>query len=372
MDKVKITIIGAGVIGLAIASSLSKKYKDNIIVLEKNDDFGQETSSRNSEVIHAGIYYPKDSLKQILCIEGASYLYKICKKESIPHKQLGKIIIATQPSELSALEELFNSATSNGVAKLKLLNRKEIFKLEPHTKAIAGIYSPRTGIIDSHSLMQYFIRKAKSSGVEIVYRSEVNFLEKEERGFVVGLKQDEYRFFSKIVINCAGLFSDKIATLAGLDVHKHKYQLNFCKGDYFSYAKSSPINMLVYPLPYKDKVSLGIHATLDMGSRLRFGPDAEYVTELDYKVKAVKRELFYQAAQKIIPNVEKEFIIPDMSGIRPKLQGPHDAVKDFIIKEESNLGMDGLINLIGIESPGLTACIAIARKVSNMVSEILP
>ena len=161
MDTVEITIIGAGVIGLAVAACLSKKYRDNVIVLEKNDKFGQETSSRNSEVIHAGIYYPTDSLKQKLCIEGINSLYKLCKKESIPHKQLGKIIIATQPSELTELEELFKRAISNGVAKLKLLNQREIDKLEPQTKAIAGIYSPRTGIIDSHSLMEYFIRKRR-------------------------------------------------------------------------------------------------------------------------------------------------------------------------------------------------------------------
>ena len=372
MDTVEITIIGAGVIGLAVAACLSKKYRDNVIVLEKNDKFGQETSSRNSEVIHAGIYYPTDSLKQKLCIEGINSLYKLCKKESIPHKQLGKIIIATRPSELTELEELFKRATSNGVVKLKLLNQREIDKLEPHTKAIAGIYSPRTGIIDSHSLMEYFIRKAKSSGVEIVYRSEVNFLSKEKRGFVVGLRQDEYRFSSQVVINCAGLFSDKIAALAGLNINKLGYQLHFCKGDYFSYAKPAPVNMLVYPLPRKDAVSLGIHATLDMGSRLRFGPDAGYVDEIDYQVNDSKRQLFYQAAQKIIPNLEKEAIIPDMSGIRPKLQGPYDAVKDFIIKEESDSGLKGFINLIGIESPGLTSCIAIAEKVSHIVSEILP
>ena len=371
MDKIQITIIGAGVIGLAIASGLSKKYKDNIIVIEKNDNFGQETSSRNSEIIHAGIYYPKGSLKQKLCLEGINYLYKLCKKESIPHKQLGKIIIATRSSELPRLENLFKKATSNGVTKLRLLSKREVNKLEPNTNAIAGIHSPRTGIIDSHSLMEYFNRKAKASGVEIVYRSEVNFLEKNDSGFVVGLKQDEYRFFSQIIINCTGLFSDKIAALVGLNINKLGYRLHLCKGDYFSYTKPSPINMLVYPLPDEDEISLGVHATLDMGSRLRFGPDAEYVNKIDYKVRANKKEFFYQAANKIIPNLDKESIIPDMSGIRPKLQGPHDAVKDFIIKEESDLGMDGFINLIGIESPGLTACMAIAEKVSQMVSAIL-
>ncbi|MGA1875738.1 MAG: NAD(P)/FAD-dependent oxidoreductase [bacterium] len=370
MDKAEITIIGAGIVGLAVAAELSKRHSD-IIVLERNDNFGLETSSRNSEVIHAGIYYPPGSLKQTLCLEGARHLYKICKKESIPHKRLGKIIIATHHSELSDLEALFKRATENGVPKVKLLEQREICKLEPHTKAIAGIYSPWTGIIDSHSLMKYFVKKTKATGVEIAYRSEVNYLCKEREGFVVGLKQDEYRFLSEVVINCAGLFSDRIAALAGLDIDRLGYRLHYCKGDYFSYAKPSPVSMLVYPLPRKDGQSLGVHAALEMGSRLRFGPDAEYVNEIHYQIQADKAESFYQAAQRIIPNLEKSAFLPDMSGIRPKLQGPHDSFRDFVIREESEAGLPGLINLIGIESPGLTSCVAMAKKVSQMVSRAL-
>ena len=173
-----------------------------------------------------------------------------------------------------------------------------------------------------------------------------------------------------MVINCAGLFSDRIASLAGIDIDQKGYRIYLCKGNYFSYAKPSPINRLVYPLP--DSHHLGIHATLDMGSRLRFGPDAEYVDEIDYQVKDDKvRKRFYQAARKIIPCLERDAIVPDMSGIRPKIQGPHDPFKDFIIKEESDLGLDGLINLIGIESPGLTACQAIARMVAKLVAGVM-
>ncbi len=369
MDTVDITIIGAGIIGLAVAAELSKKHKD-LILLEKNDHFGQETSSRNSEVIHAGIYYPKGSLKQKLCIEGAPLLYKICKKAAIPHKRCGKIIIATNPSELSHLEELYKKANMNGV-KTKLLDQKEIQKLEPNTNAIAGLYSPMTGIVDSHSLMKYLYSKAQSSGCEVVYRSEVVLLRKKNNGFIVGLKQDEYQFFTRVVVNCAGLFADQIAALIGLDIDRLGYRLRFCKGDYFSYQKPSPVNMLVYPVPSQDGVSLGVHATLDMGRRLRFGPDAEYVDEINYQVNASKAGLFYQAANKIIPNIDKKAIVPDMSGIRPKLGGPGVPFRDFIIKEETNTELSGFINLIGIESPGLTCCVSIAQKVSAMVSEIL-
>ncbi|MEW6381959.1 MAG: NAD(P)/FAD-dependent oxidoreductase [bacterium] len=368
MDEVRITIIGAGVIGLSIAAELSKSYTD-IVVLEKNSGFGQETSSRNSEVIHAGLYYPPDSLKLKLCLEGADYLYETCQKAAIPYKRLGKLITAPEVSELEALEKLFKNAQSHGARDLKILTRKEIRRLEPYARGIAGIHSPHTGIIDTHSLMKYLARSAQSRGADLVYCSEVTVLQKESTGFIVGLKQDNYRFRSQAVINCAGLFADRIASLPGIDIDRQGYRLHFCKGDYFSYAKPSPISRLVYPLPHTHY--LGVHATLDMGSRLRFGPDAEYSGEIDYTVQDEKAETFYQAARKIITNLEKEAIVPDMAGIRPKLQGPHDSFRDFIIKEESDLGFSGLINLIGIESPGLTSCLAIARMVAGLVAEIM-
>ncbi|MBN2372216.1 NAD(P)/FAD-dependent oxidoreductase [bacterium] len=370
MDKIGITIIGAGVVGLAIAAELSRKYTD-IVIVEKNDSFGQETSSRNSEVIHAGIYYPVDSLKSKLCIEGLNYLYEICEKASIPHRRIGKLIIATEDSELEHLEMLFEKARSNGLSELRLLDKKEIQKLEPNTNAIAGIYSPKTGIVDSHSLMGYFVNVAKSAGAEIVYNSEVDLLAKENPAFVVGLKEDQYHYQSRIVINSAGLYSDKISSLAGLDIVRLKYRLHLCKGDYFCYAKASPVSMLIYPLPPETCVGLGVHATLDMGSRLRFGPDHKYIDKIDYKVDPEKAGQFYDAAIKIIPNLERDAMVPDMSGIRPKIQGPGDSFRDFIIKDESDRGLNGLIDLIGIESPGLTACVAIAKMVMKMVEDIM-
>ncbi|MGA1794237.1 MAG: NAD(P)/FAD-dependent oxidoreductase [bacterium] len=370
MDETTITIIGAGVIGLAVAAELSKAY-DDIFVIEKNDGFGQETSSRNSEVIHAGIYYPRDSLKFRLCREGLHHLYETCESASIPYRRVGKIIIATDDSELDHLEHLFQNGASNGLTELRLLDRKGIHQLEPNTNAIAGIHSPLTGIVDSHALMKHLYHVAQDGGADIAYQSEVNFLTQEGEHFIVGIQQDDYRFKSRVVINAAGLWSDSIASLLGIDVDECGYRLHFCKGDYFAYGKPSPVSMLVYPLPDEYCTALGIHATLDLGSRLRFGPDDEYVNAIDYRVDPSKGDGFYRAASRIIPGIEREAIVPDMAGIRPKIQGPGDTFRDFLIRNEAGYGLNGFINLIGIESPGLTACLSIARMVKTMIAEIM-
>ena len=370
MEEVNITIIGAGVVGLAIAAELSSRY-DNIVVLERHNTFGQETSSRNSEVIHSGIYYPEGSLKARLCVEGAEQLYDICNKYSIPHKRLGKIIVATEQSEFKILEELHNKGQRNNVKGLVILDENDINVTEPNTAAIAALYSPNTGIIDSHSLMKHFYNMAQGNGVLFAFNSEVDRLSKENNGFVVGIQQEDYRFKSKLAINCAGLSSDYIANLAGIDIQKSSYKLKYCKGSYFSYAKPSPVKMLVYPVPHEELAGLGVHATLDLSGRLRFGPDTEYVENIDYRVDENKGERFYEAALKIIPGLERDAFVPDMAGIRPKLSGQNERVRDFVIKDETENGMRGLINLIGIESPGLTASPAIAKMVADIVSRIL-
>lgn len=370
MDEVRVTIIGAGVVGLAIASELSRKF-DDIVVLERHDSFGQEISSRNSEVLHSGIYYPQGSLKARLCVEGIDELYRICGEYSVPHRKSGKLIVAADQSELGALEDIFNKGLGNNVKDLSLIDGKAALQLEPNINALAAIYSPNTGIIDTHSLMKHFCSVAEERGVIVSYNSEVIFMEKQSSGFILGIKEEDYRLKSRIVINSAGLASDRIASLAGIDVESSGYRLKPCKGSYFSYAKPSPVNMLVYPVPWKELVGLGVHATLDLASRLRFGPDAEYIDEVDYNVDAGKRDIFYASARKIIPGLDRESFVPDMAGIRPKLQGPGEKTRDFMIQEESEKGLNGLINLIGIESPGLTASPAIAGMVSSLVSEIL-
>jgi len=353
-------------IGLAIAAELSAQYRD-IVVLEKHESYGRETSSRNSEVIHSGIYYPEGSLKSLLCREGAEHLYNLCGTFGIPHKKPGKVIIATAPEELATLEEVFRKGMANQVPDLVMLDGNDLRRLEPHTNGIAAVYSPRTGIVDSHALMTHLYNTARDRGATFAFNSELDWLSRASDHFVVGVKEGQYRFRSRIVINAAGLRSDHVAGLAGLNADKLGYRIRFCKGSYFCYQKPSPVNMLVYPVPHEELVGLGVHATLDMGMRLRFGPDVEYVSDLDYRVVEEKQDIFFAGAAKIIPGLDRDAFSPDMAGIRPKLQGPGEKTRDFVISEESGNGMPGLVNLIGIESPGLTASLAIAKKVAEMV-----
>lgn len=370
MDEVTITIIGAGVVGLSIAAELSKKV-ENIVVLEQHDSFGQETSSRNSEVIHSGIYYPTGSLKTRLCIEGAQLLYELCEQHSIPHKKLGKLIVATDESEMKKLATLFNTGKKNCVSDIRMLDQKEVAAFGSNFKAFAAIYLPSTGIIDSHSLMKYFSISAQEQGATIAYNSKVTAIEPLHDRFKICVEQENFSFISRVVINSAGLFSDDIASLAGIDVERNGYTLHYCKGSYFSYAGRYPLPMLIYPVPHQGLTGLGVHATMDLGGRLRFGPDIEYVDTIDYSVDVSKQDAFYSAALKLFPNLDKDAFVPDMAGIRPKLSGPSDPVRDFIITDESKNGMPGLINCIGIESPGLTSSPAIARMVAAMVGERL-
>ena len=367
MDEVGITIIGAGVVGLAIAAELSLKY-ESILVLEKHESYGRETSSRNSEVIHSGIYYPEGSLKSLLCREGAERLYGLCVAFNIPHRRLGKVIIATSPEELGLLEDLLRKGLANQVPDLVMLDGKDLMRLEPHTNGIAAIYSPRTGIVDSHALMTHLYKTAKDQGAIFAFNSELDWLSREKDHFMAGVKQGQYRFRSRIVINSAGLWSDQVAGLAGLDVNSWGYKIRFCKGSYFCLQKPSPVRLLVYPVPDDELVGLGVHATLDMGMRLRFGPDVEYVDKIDYDVDVEKKERFFAGASRIIPGLDRDAFSPDMAGIRPKLQGPGEKTRDFVICDESEKGLPGLVSLIGIESPGLTASLAIAKKVEELVS----
>jgi L-2-hydroxyglutarate oxidase LhgO len=370
MDEVTITVIGAGIVGLAIAVELSGKC-DNVLVIEKHESYGRETSSRNSEVIHSGIYYPEGSLKTLLCQEGAALLYNLCKNFDIPHRKLGKVIIATEPNELNTLEDLFRKGLVNQVRDLAILDKKDLNRLEPHTNGMAAIHSPHTGIVDSHALMTYFYKAAKDGGAVFAFNSEVDWLSRERDYFLVGVQQDRHCFRSRIVINAAGLWSDRIAQLTGLDIQKLGYKIKFCKGSYFCSQKLSPVRMLVYPIPYDELVGLGIHATLDMSMRLRFGPDVEYVDKIDYRVDIAKKDRFFAGASKIIPGLDRDAFSPDMAGIRPKLQGPGEKTRDFVICEESEKGLPGLVNLIGLESPGLTASLAIAKKVADLVSHYI-
>ncbi len=368
------TIIGAGVIGLAIAARYSQNH-NNVFVIEKNEKFGQETSSRNSEVIHAGIYYPPDSLKARLCVEGRKLLYALCKSQRIPFRKCGKLIVATNQDEETYLETIQAKAQANGVNDLQHLNRRQVAELEPAVKVVSALYSPSTGIIHSHRFMRHLAAQAQRNKVHYVYQCEVKHIEPQPgpryQVHVCYPDGQKERFTTRYLVNCAGLESDHIAESMGIDINAHHYQQFFWKGEYFSLAlEPGVINRLVYPVPLPNNEGLGIHATVDMGGRIKLGPNAIFLLEknYDYTVDSLHQKDFYLGAKRYLTGLNYQDLTPDYAGIRPKLQKPGDTVKDFIIQEESAKGLPGVVNLLGIESPGLTASLAIA----NYVEGILP
>lgn len=369
--EVDIAIIGAGVIGLAIACEVARQ-KEGVFVFEKNHTFGLETSSRNSEVIHSGIYYPEDSLKARFCIEGKGLLYELCERYGISYKKLGKIILATEEDEVKQLDKIYQQGKRNGVEDLTFLSRTELNKLEPNIEGRAGLFSPSTGIIDSRSLLQFFYGQAREKGVRFIFNSEVIGIEKTRTKYKVQIRDREgiSAFIARVVINAAGLNSDKVAQMLGIDIAQAGYQLHYCKGEYFSLSSKwrHLVSRLIYPTP--EQVGLGIHLTLALDGKVRLGPNARYVETIDYGVDETQKAAFYQAARKFLPYIELEDLEPEFAGIRPKLQAPGEAFRDFVIAHEDRVGFTGLINLIGIESPGLTASPAIACHVAKMVSEL--
>lgn len=369
MERVNIIIIGAGAVGLSVAAELSRTQKD-IVVVERNPSFGQETSSRNSEVIHAGIYYPKDSLKLKTCLEGRYLLYEFCAHNKIPHKRLGKLIIAVNKDEMKDLEKLFLHGKDNGVDDLTMITKADIGKMEPVIKAEGAIYSPSTGILDTHAFMKCLSSSFEKNGGQIAYNTEVSGIAKIDKGYevtVIDSRKDIFTLNSNTVINCAGLNSDRIAAFAGLK--REEYRLKYCKGDYFrlSRSKEAGIRHLVYPVPKENRGGLGIHLTPDLSGSIRLGPDDEYVESIDYKIDPSKAQIFYESVRTFLPSIKLKDISPDTSGIRPKLQGKGESFRDFVIRHEEASGLPGLINLIGIESPGLTASLSIAKMVARML-----
>jgi len=369
--EVDIAIIGAGIVGLAIAAEVAGEEK-GVFVFEKNHTFGLETSSRNSEVIHTGIYYPEDSLKTRFCIEGNHILYKLCENHGIIHKKLGKVIVAVNEDEESVVAELYEQGCRNGIEDIRLLSRREIKQLEPRVEAITALLSPSTGILDSYSLMRFFYTQARERGAAFVFNTGVIGIEKVGAGYRVQIRDREgiSSFVARILINSAGLNSDKIARLAGIDLTRANYRLHYCKGEYFSLSSREglPVGRLVYPIP--EQAGKGIHVTLTHDGRVRLGPDTRYIDEVDYQVDNTRKMAFYESVRRFLPHIELEDLEPEFAGIRPKLQGPGEAFRDFIIAHEEDRGLPGLINLIGIESPGLTAAPAIARYVAGMVKEL--
>ena len=371
LAEVDVAILGAGVIGLATACEIAQE-KRGVFVFEKNCTFGLETSSRHSEVIHAGIYYPEDSLKTRFCVEGKSLLYELCARHDIAYRKLGKIIVAANEDETAQLEKLYEQGRKNGVDDLVLLSRTEVKKLEPNIEARAGLLSPSSGILDSYTLLKFLYGQAREKGAEFVFDTEVIGIERAGAKYEVRIKDRDgiSVFVAHAVVNCAGLNSDRIAQLAGIDVAKAGYKLHYCKGEYFSLSSKyrNVVNRLIYPTP--EQAGHGIRVTVGLDGRVRLGPNARYVEAIDYRVDEAQKEAFYNSVQRFLPHIELEDLAPEFAGIRPKLQGPEEDFRDFVIAHEEKAGFPGLINLIGIESPGLTAAPAIARYVGRMAAEL--
>jgi L-2-hydroxyglutarate oxidase LhgO len=363
----EVAIVGAGVVGLAVAARLAPRR--GVVLVERHPRPGMETSSRNSEVIHAGMYYPTGSLKALLCVEGNRRMYEICARHDVPHARVTKIITARTEEERPQLEQILARGTANGV-ELRMLSAAETSALEPHVPSVGALFSPNTGIVSAHGLMDYFAHAAREAGAVIQARSELVGLSRNGDWELTlrGGGQEE-SFTAERVVNAAGLDADTVAGLAGIDVDAAGYRQHFCKGSYFSVApaRARLVSRLVYPVP--GHVSLGVHAVVGLEGRLRFGPDAEYLSDRrqDYAVDDAKRAAFGASVRQLVPAIQDEDLAPDISGIRPKLQGPGEGFRDFVIAEETGRGLPGLVNLVGIDSPGLTSAPAIAEHVARMI-----
>ncbi len=368
-----VVIIGAGVIGLACASKLADKGK-SVLVIERHSSFGWEISSRNSEVIHAGLYYPKDSLKARLCIKGNRSLYEWCETKNIPHKRIGKYIVADNKSEEDELDKIYNRSVENGVIGIIKLPFDKVRQNEPNVKCTSALWSKDTGIIDSHKLMESFAENARSKGCDMAYKHSLDGIVKINGGYELDILDPTgmpCHISAEAIINAAGLDSDTVAEMAGIDVEKAGYRLHYCRGHYFRIVSSKRdlVSHLIYPVPNKNVRDLGIHITVELSGEIKLGPDVLYLKNRrqDYRVPANLHKDFYSAASKYLINLRYDDIYPDQAGIRPKLQTEGGEFRDFVIKEESGRGLPGFVNLIGIESPGLTCCIEIANMVEGML-----
>jgi len=364
-----ITIVGAGVVGLAVAARLAPTHPD-LMVLERRPRHGMETSSRNSQVVHAGIYYPAGSLKAKLCREGRDRLYALCAAHDVPHRRLGKLITAVDDADLPALDRIETAAAANGVA-LERLTGAQARAAEPHVRSVGALFSESSGIVDAHSFMDLLLSQALAGGATLYPHAEVVAIEPDAGGWRLAVRRggETETLTAERVVNAAGLEADTIAALAGIDVDAAGYRLHWCKGSYFSAAPrcAGLASRLIYPVPAPE--SLGVHVVLDTGGRMRFGPDAEFLAARveDYRVDPARRAAFGEAARRLLPEIRDEDLEPDISGIRPKLQAPGGPVRDFVIADEAARGLPGLYDLIGIESPGLTAALAIAEEVAGMI-----
>ena len=366
MERVDCVVIGAGVVGLACARALALAGRE-VIVLEEADAIGTETSSRNSEVIHAGIYYPPGSAKAALCVEGKGLLYEYCAERGIGHRRCGKLIVATGQEQIAALHKIQAQASANGVHDLRLLTADAAKAMEPALRCVAALHSPSTGIIDSHGLMLAYLGEAEDHGAMRALQSPVTGGEILADGIALDVGGAEpMRICARTVVNSAGLMAQRIAvSLRGFPPHKVP-PCYYAKGNYYSLAARSPFTHLIYPVP--EVAGLGVHLTLDLAGQARFGPDVEWITEIDYDVDLSRADGFYRAIRDYWPGLKDGQLAPGYAGIRPKLSGPDEPASDFLIQGPNEHGVAGLVNLFGIESPGLTASLALANRVAQIAN----
>lgn len=360
-------VIGAGVVGLAVARRFAQS-NHTVVIIEQENAIGTGISSRNSEVIHAGIYNPPNSLKSRLCIRGKELLYDYVSSHNIPFKRCGKLIVATEEVQDNKLEEIESRAKKNGVEDLVFLDKKEATKMEPELFCSSALYSPSTGIIDTHQFMLSLLGQSENNGASIAYNSKFIGATPTANGFkvTISLMDDEIISLTcRNLINCSGLSAQTLASSIEGMAPSFIPKLYFVKGNYFSMTGNCPFRHLIYPVP--EAGGLGVHLTLDMNGQARFGPDVESVDELNYEVTIKNAQTFFKNARKFYPKLKQGSLLPAYSGIRPKLSPPEGVVEDFVIQGSDIHNIGGLVNLFGIESPGMTSSLAIADHVYDLI-----
>lgn len=370
MEQLDLVVIGAGVVGLAVARQLALGGRE-VMVLEREAGIGTGTSSRNSEVIHAGLYYPAGSLKATLCVQGRALLYAYCEARGVPQRRCGKLIVATSPSQLAALPALLDKGRANGVHDLALWTAAQASTLEPALHCLAAVHSPSTGIVDSHALMLALQGDLEHAGGWVACHAEVSAMHPVARGIELHMA-DGTQVHARTVVNAAGLDACRLALRTpGLNAASVPAP-RFAKGSYFTLAGRSPFHRLIYPAPEPDQhlAGLGVHLTLDLGGQAKFGPDVQWVDDpADLQVDPARADAFYGAVRRYWPDLPDGSLLPGYAGMRPKISGPGEPAADFLMQGPQQHGVAGLVNLLGIESPGLTSCLAIAAHVARLLGQ---
>jgi L-2-hydroxyglutarate oxidase LhgO len=362
-DRVECVVIGAGVVGLAVARALALQGRE-VLLLEAESHAGTITSARNSGVIHAGLYYTPGSFKARFCVAGNRALYPYCRERGIDHQDCGKLIVANGDEEEQVLLHLLERAHTNAVDGVRLISGTEAHKLEPEVRCTAALYCPTSGIVDQHPYMLSLQGDMENAGGTLVCDCRVESVGRLDDGFVIRTAGDAAtEIEARFVVNSAGLGAvDLLTRIEGYPPERIP-TLHLARGNYFTVAARSPFRHLIYPIPHA--AGLGIHATLDLGKRVRFGPDVEWIDRIDYSVNTARAPMFYDAIRRYWPQLADGALMPDYTGIRPKLHGPGETQPDFRIESQAEHGLAGLVNLLGIESPGLTSSMAIGDYVAS-------